>query len=103
MKMYLHDSPAAFRFVLHGELVAGRVLELEHAWTTSKSILAGKELVVDVSGLTRTDAAGIELLSEMRQWGARLTELPSRPPNASAATGLRRLLACAWKRRSDAH
>ena len=44
MKMYQHDRAKAFQFVLHGDLVGERVQELEHAWTTAKSILGGKEL-----------------------------------------------------------
>lgn len=46
---------------------------LERAWTTAKSILEGKELVVDVSGLTNVDPSGVDLLSRMRESGARLT------------------------------
>lgn len=72
MDMYLHDSATVFRFVLRGEFRGDRVEELEHAWTTARSILGTKELVVDISGITKTDAAGEELLSRMRESGARL-------------------------------
>ena len=73
MNMYQHDSATTFRFVLQGELVGDRVEDLEHAWTTAKSILAGKQLVVDISGITYADAPGVDLLSRMRESGACLT------------------------------
>jgi ABC-type transporter Mla MlaB component len=73
MQMFQHDSTTMFRFVLRGELTGDEVLELEHAWTTAMSILETKELVVDVSGITNADAAGVELLSRMRETGARLS------------------------------
>jgi ABC-type transporter Mla MlaB component len=72
MDMYQHDSAATFRFVLMGELTGGAVHELQYAWDTAKSSLAGKELVVELSGLTSADPLGIELLSRMRESGARL-------------------------------
>jgi anti-anti-sigma regulatory factor len=71
--MYLHDSATMFRFVVSGELSGLRAPDLEQAWTTAQSILNGKELVVDVSGLTGADEFGVELLSRMRESGARLT------------------------------
>jgi ABC-type transporter Mla MlaB component len=73
MDMYQHDSATVFQFVLRGELGGDSVQDLEHAWTTAKSILEGKELVVDVSGITNADPSGVDLLSRMRESGARLT------------------------------
>jgi hypothetical protein len=62
-----------FRFVLRGELTGKIVQELQHAWTTARSILGSKELVVDVSGITRADPEGVEVLVRMRESGALLT------------------------------
>src|SRR5579862_3489321 len=73
MDMYLHDSSSVFRFVLRGELAGEHVTGLRHAWITAQSILGNKELVVDVSGVALADSGGLELLSEMRESGARLT------------------------------
>jgi len=73
MDIYQHDSAAMFRFVLRGHLANEHVLELEHAWTTARSILQQKELVVDVSGISDADPQGAELLHRMRDAGARLT------------------------------
>jgi ABC-type transporter Mla MlaB component len=72
MDMYLHDSAATFRFVLRGELTGDHVAGLRHAWATAQSILGTKELVVDLSGITTADAAGFEMLCEMRRSGAHL-------------------------------
>lgn len=73
MDLYQHDSATMFQLVIRGELAGESVSSLEHAWTTAKSILAGKELVVDVSGITNADPSGFDLLSRMRESGARLT------------------------------
>lgn len=73
MDMYQHDGATMFQFVLRGELIGNPVQDLEHAWSTAKSILAGKELVVDISGITSADPPGVDLLSRMRESGARLT------------------------------
>jgi len=61
-----------FRFVLEGELTRNRVPEFKHAWTTARSILGTRALVVEISGITNADAGGVELLSRMRETGARL-------------------------------
>ncbi len=79
MEIYQHDRPDMFQFVLLGELMGGRVQDLECAWKTANSILAGKELVVDVSAVTKADHLGVALLSRLRESGARLAA--SRPPN----------------------
>ena len=71
-EMFQHDSAMMFRFVLQGELTGDGVKELEHAWTTARSILGTKTLVVEISGITSADAAGVELLFRMRETGARL-------------------------------
>lgn len=73
MDIYQHDSAAMFRFVLRGRLNGDQVQDLECAWTTAKSILAGKDLAVDISGLVDADRAGLDLLFRMRTSGARLT------------------------------
>jgi ABC-type transporter Mla MlaB component len=73
MDIYQHDSAAIFRFVLRGHLADEHVLELEHAWTTARSILQQKESVVDVSGISDADPQGADLLHRMRDAGARLT------------------------------
>ena len=80
-EMFQHDSATMFRFVLRGELTGDGVQELEHAWTTARSILGTKALVVEISGITNADTAGIELLFRMRETGARLNAAP--PPEST--------------------
>jgi len=81
MQMFQHDSATIFRFVVQGERTGDGVEQLEHAWTTARSILGTKALVVDISGITNADAAGVELLSRMREAGARLKA--SLPPKSA--------------------
>jgi hypothetical protein len=73
MDMYQHDSATMFRFVLRGDLAGPHVLEFEHAWTTARSVVQNRELVIDVSGISDADWRGRELLHRMRDSGARLT------------------------------
>jgi hypothetical protein len=89
MKIYLHDSANTFQFVLRGALAGSCVLDLEQAWTTARSILDGKELVVDLSGTTDADESGVNLLSRMRASGARLTvALPPKSEGLLRSLGL---------------
>ena len=76
MQMYLNDSARSFEFVLQGELTGDSVRSLECAWITATSILHGKEVFVDVSGLTAADDEGIELLHRMTVSGARFRAVP---------------------------
>ena len=80
MTTYLNDSVLTFEFVLHGELTGDAVRSLEQAWITATSILDGKEVFVDVSALTAADARGFDLLSRMKESGARLRA--ARPPQS---------------------
>ena len=72
MEIYLNDSVKRFEFVLTGDLADGAVRSLEQAWLTATSILGGKDVSVEVSGLTAADEAGVELLYRMTASGARL-------------------------------
>lgn len=82
MDLYQHDSDTVFRFALYGQLAGSCVSELEQAWLTAQSILKDKELVVDLSGVTDVDTTGSELLSRMREAGARL--IPALPLEGGA-------------------
>ena len=70
MELYLHHTSTMFCLVPRGELAGGLVREMECAWPIAKSILRGRELVVDISGLTGADPAGLGLLFRMQQSGA---------------------------------
>jgi len=73
MNVYQHDSADAFRFVLSGDLSGAAVPQLEWAWTTAVSVLSGRPLIVDITGMSGADAAGTDLLSRMKGSGARFT------------------------------
>ncbi len=88
MQIYLHDRSAAFQFVLKGKLMGEWVPHLEHAWDTARSVLAGKELVVDLSSMTGADPGGMALLSRMQESGARLTAAVMRPESEAFLTTL---------------
>ena len=98
MMIYQHDSAGEFRFVLRGELQGKAVQELEWAWETAKSILGSKELHIDLSDVPDADESGSELLSRMRESGARLTAvLP--PASARLARHLSKPMAVPQERR----
>jgi hypothetical protein len=94
---FQHDGAATFRFVLIGRLYGRYTEDLEHAWTTARSVINGKELVVDVSSVTGMDAAGSDLLSRMRNSGARVV-LPTPPETGSVWTAWWRKCAAAVRR-----
>jgi ABC-type transporter Mla MlaB component len=81
MDMYQHDGVEMFEFVLRGELSGDGVQNLERAWNTARSILAGRMLVVDISGIANADPQGVDLLSRMREAGARL--IAALPPESA--------------------
>lgn len=81
MNLYLHDSHRQFRFVIQGSLKGLWVHELEGAWITARSILRGREVIVDLSGLTEADEEGVRLLSRMAESGVRL--ITTSPPEST--------------------
>jgi len=112
VEIYQHDGATAFRFQLKGRLDGAQVENLEHAWRCASSVLRGKELVIDISGLTGADPRGVALLSRLRESGARIvgpaplqlaefaTALGIPPPLApEPAHGLRRLIGWAHGKR----
>jgi hypothetical protein len=72
MRIYQHDSPTTFQIVLKGDLGEAAAQRVAWAWTTARSILAGKDLVVDVSAVTAVYPVGLELLLRMREHGAQI-------------------------------
>jgi ABC-type transporter Mla MlaB component len=89
MRLYQHDSVADFRFEPRGELEGAGVQDLEQAWEAAKSTLAGKELIVDLAGVTGADEAGFALLSRMRESGALLmATLPRESPEFLRTMGI---------------
>ncbi len=76
MKIYVHDLMSTLEFKLIGALAANHVGEFERTWVTACSILNGRPIHVDVSGLTDIDAAGQQLIERLRQKGAKFIATP---------------------------
>ena len=72
LDVYLHDGPQSLTFVLSGTLTRPWTEELEHSWQTATSILYGKQLVLNIVGLSQVDDDGVRLLTRISQSGARL-------------------------------
>lgn len=72
MEIYQHDNAKTFRFVLEGELSADAARELGYAWETARSVIGGKQLLVDISGLASASTEGIALLVRLQECGASL-------------------------------
>jgi anti-anti-sigma regulatory factor len=93
MTLYQHDQAKAFRFVLVGALDGASALELQSAWETARSVLRGRELLVDLTGMTTAGPEGLSLLSRMQEAGARLLETQV-AENGRGRLSLRGLLRC---------
>jgi ABC-type transporter Mla MlaB component len=93
LTMYQHDAASLFRFVLMGRLAGRDVEDMEHAWITARSVMDGKELVVDLSAVTEIDGAGMHLLARVEACGARVI-YPAQPARtervAAPVSGWRR-------------
>ncbi len=68
---YIHDGARALCFRLAGELVEPDAAGLEQAWKTAASMLDGRELVVDLTGVERVDKDGERVLRALGEQGAR--------------------------------
>lgn len=94
MEIYQHDGATTFRFELRGRLEAAQVGNLEQAWRCASSVLRGKELVIDISGLTGADQSGVALLSRLQESGARFAgPAPLELIDLAQAWGVRQLAA----------
>ena len=112
MRIYQHDSPACFHIVLKGDLEDAATEQVLWAWETARSILDGKDLVVDVSAVTSAYPAGLELIRRMRDCGARIASAgplrcgelsglvdqpaPAQPPCGRISRALRSILRHRW-------
>jgi len=70
MRYYMHYGSAAFRFELAGELDGNDVATLEQDWRAASAIVRARKLIVDLSFVTRIDAAARSLLKRWHLGGA---------------------------------
>ena len=94
-KYYIHDSVDTLRFQLLGILSEYDVPELNGCWSTAKTTLSKRKLVIDLRLLKSTDESGKEWLLSMANEGA--TYLPESyfrtglsGQNSSPNSGVRR-------------
>ena len=71
LKISIIDSKAQRRLVVEGKLIAPWTAELHSAWRKATTDLKGRELVVDVKGLTAITEDGEKVLMEQMKAGVR--------------------------------
>jgi hypothetical protein len=72
MKIYLHDNSSGFRLCLFGDLNETAAAELERCWRGALSIVDGRTIRVDGTGLNSVTDAGRRLLGRMTLAGTRV-------------------------------
>jgi hypothetical protein len=70
LKISILDTPSHRRLVIEGKLIAPWAAELSRVWQHSTADLGGRELVVDVKGLTAITEDGENVLLELMKEGA---------------------------------
>ena len=71
LKISIHDTPSHRRLVIEGKLIAPWAAELGKVWREATADLNGRELVIDVKGLTAITEDGENVLLELMKDGAR--------------------------------
>jgi hypothetical protein len=71
LKISTLDTASYRRLVIEGKLIAPWASELRSAWRKAKTDLNGRELVVDVKGLTAITEDGENAILELMKEGAR--------------------------------
>jgi hypothetical protein len=70
LKYYIHDSVAALKLQLIGDLRGADVAGLDGTWHTAKITLGQRQLVLDLCQLNSADEEGQRWLAQMRDQGA---------------------------------
>jgi len=71
LKISIIDTPNYRQLVMEGKLIAPWTAELKNEWRKATADLDGRELVVDVKGLTTVTEDGENVLLELMKEGAR--------------------------------
>ncbi len=84
---YLHDGAEVLTLRIIGPLTGSTTVELEQAWLTAQSTLAGRGLVVELGDHASADSGGLALLRRLATQGARfVTASPLADALAEAAS-----------------
>jgi hypothetical protein len=70
LKISILDTPIQRRLVVEGKLIAPWAALLRSVWRQATADLNGRELVIDVEGLTAITEDGENILLELMQEGA---------------------------------
>jgi hypothetical protein len=70
LKISILDTPIQRRLVVEGKLIAPWAALLRSVWWKATADLDGRELVIDVEGLTAITEDGENILLELMQEGA---------------------------------
>jgi hypothetical protein len=73
LKITILDTPNYRRLVIEGKLIAPWTAELKNEWRKATADLNGRELVVDVKGLTAVTEDGENVLLELMKEGVRFS------------------------------
>jgi anti-anti-sigma regulatory factor len=65
------DTTGERRLVVEGTLVQPWVAELRRTWGDAANLLAGRQLVIDLSNATLIDSAGEDAIQELMKEGAK--------------------------------
>jgi hypothetical protein len=87
-RYYLHDTVEACRLQLLGPLTSAEIRELTGCWSTARTTLKARKLILDISALTSVDDAGRKWIAAMVAEGALLIQSPSEQPNRPCKNGL---------------
>jgi hypothetical protein len=73
LRITVEDATEHVRLKLEGNLCGPWVTELEECWRAATPTLAGRQLKLDLTAVSRIDCAGKYLLALLRGTGAELT------------------------------
>ena len=73
MKISVIESQSRLRLVIEGKLVAPWTAELRTTWTSARSQLRGRALVIDLRNVTHISREGENALLDLMTEGARFT------------------------------
>ncbi|HEX8184640.1 MAG TPA: hypothetical protein VF747_07805 [Blastocatellia bacterium] len=72
LRIETHHEPELTSFTVEGKLIGPWVSELEKCWQMATSTVPCKSILVNLVAVAFIDSQGRELLTRMRQHGARL-------------------------------
>ena len=73
LKIRVDNQPEATTLYIEGKLVGGCVDELKRVWTTLRTEAPTKPTVIELSSVRVVDVAGRKLLTQMHEWGSKLS------------------------------